>query len=463
MMLIETLQRIVGPKGWTTDPQSLEPHLAERRGRASGQTAIMVSPKSTAEVSEIIRACAAAGAAVVPLGGNTGLCGGAIPDESGDQVLLSMARMNRVRVVDAEDFSLIAEAGCILADVQDAAEQAGRLFPLSLSAEGSCQIGGNIATNAGGINVIRYGTARHQVLGLEVVLADGSIWDGLRTVRKDTAGYDIKQLFIGSEGTLGVITAAALRLWPSPANITTVLAGIGSAGAAVALLSRLREAVGDSVQAFELMSDRCVRYAQRHIPDVTLPVDGDHPWYVLTDIAVGPGTEALEACLMDSIESGLVADAVVAKNESEAAQLWRIRHSLSEAQKSEGASLKHDISVPTSRIADFVEGGKRLVLDQFPGARLVTFGHVGDGNLHYNISQPREMDGDAFLAAGCALTEKLYDLAVGLGGSFSAEHGVGAFKRRYLEQYRGGVELELMRRVKAALDPESRLNPGKVI
>jgi FAD/FMN-containing dehydrogenase len=221
--------------------------------------------------------------------------------------------------------------------------------------------------------------------------------------------------------------------------------------------------VGDSVQAFELMSDRCVRYAQRHIPNVTLPIGGDHPWYVLTDVASGSGLEALESALMKSLETGLVADAVVAKNDSEAAQLWRMRHSLSEAQKSEGASLKHDISVPTSRIADFVEQGERLVLDQFPGARLVTFGHVGDGNLHYNISQPREMDGEAFLADGRALTERLYDLADKLGGSFSAEHGVGAFKRAYLEEYRGGIELELMRRVKAALDPENRLNPGKVI
>lgn len=462
-MLIETLQRIVGPKGWTTDPQSLEPHLVERRGRARGSTPIMVSPNSTAQVSEVVRACAGAGAVVVPQGGNTGLCGGAIPDDSGEQVLLSMARMNEIRAVDAEDFSLIVEAGCILADIQSAAQQVDRLFPLSLSAEGSCQIGGNLATNAGGINVIRYGTARQQVLGLEVVLADGTVWDGLRTVRKDTAGYDIKQLFIGSEGTLGIITAAALRLWPCPRSNTTLLAGLGSAHAAVQFLSHLRESVGDSVQAFELISDRCIRYAERHIPDVSLPFDDEHPWFVLTDISVEPDTAALEACLMTSLESGLLSDAVIAKNESESAQLWRIRHSLSDAQKPEGASLKHDISVPTSRIAEFVAEGDRIVTEQIPGARLVTFGHVGDGNLHYNISQPRDAEGSLFLSQGPALTEKLYDLAIRLGGSFSAEHGVGAFKRAYLEQYRGGVELQLMRTVKTALDPDNRLNPGKVI
>ena len=462
-MLVDSLQRILGPKGWTTDPQMLEPHLTERRGRARGRTPIMVSPTSTAEVAEVVCACAEAGAAVVPQGGNTGLCGGSIPDDSGEQVLLSMSRMNRVRAVDADDFSLIAEAGCILADIQKAAQQVDRLFPLSLSAEGSCQIGGNLATNAGGINVIRYGTARQQVLGLEVVLANGTVWDGLRTLRKDTAGYDIKQLFIGSEGTLGIITAAALRLWPSPGNNTTLFAGLGSAHAAVELLSSLREAVGDTVQAFELMSDRCIRFAQRHIPDVTLPLDDEYPWYVLTDIAVGSDTAILESCLMEALENGIVSDAVIAKNDSESSRLWRLRHSLSEAQKSEGASLKHDISVPTSRIAKFVAEGDRLVTEQIPGARLVTFGHVGDGNLHYNISQPRDMDGEIFLSQGAVLTEKLYDLAARLGGSFSAEHGVGTFKRSYLEQYRGGVELELMKTVKAALDPDNRLNPGKVI
>ena len=462
-MLIDDLKAIVGPKGWTTDPEMLVSRLTERRGRMQGRTLVMVSPQETQEVAAVVRACAAAGAAVVPQGGNTGLCGGAIPDPSGEQVLLSLSRMNRIRKVDAADFSMIAEAGCILADVQEAAARAGRFFPLSLSAEGSCQIGGNLSTNAGGINVIRYGTARQQVLGLEVVLADGTVWDGLRTVHKDNAGYDLKQLFIGSEGTLGIITAAALRLWAAPEKSATLLAAVASADAAVALLGRLRDAVGDSIQAFELMSDRCVRFARRHVPDVTMPIEGEHPWYVLTEVIVGEDSGALEQAAMQSLQDGVIGDAVLAKNQAESDQLWRLRHSLSEAQKPEGASLKHDVSVPTGQIGEFVRVAGERVTGMMPGARLVVFGHVGDGNLHYNVSQPPGADAAAFLEDGRRLTATIYYLAVGMGGSFSAEHGVGVFKKAFLEEYRGGPEIELMRALKAALDPANTLNPGKVI
>lgn len=462
-MLIPRLKEIVGPRGWATDPEVLEPHLSERRGRVQGRTAIMVSPDTTAEVAEIVRTCHEAGVAVVPQGGNTGLCGGAIPDAAGDQVLLSLSRMNRIRSLDADDFSMIVEAGCILADIQRAAREADRLFPLSLSAEGSCQIGGNLATNAGGINVLRYGTARQQVLGLEVVLADGTVWDGLRTVRKDTAGYDVKQLFIGSEGTLGIITAAALRLWPPTGHTATVLAAFHSVQHAVEFLARLRESIGDVVQAFELMSARCIRFARRHVTGVTMPLDEACPWFVLTEVAVGADTSRLEEAVMAALDSGLLDDAVIAKNDTESAQLWRLRHSLSDAQRPEGASLKHDISVPTGRIAEFIREGDRIVAEMLPGARLVTFGHVGDGNLHYNISQPSNAAAEPFLAAGPSVTEALYDLAVGMGGSFSAEHGVGTFKKAYLDKYRGGAEVALMRAVKSALDPANTLNPGKVI
>ncbi|NIL93666.1 MAG: FAD-binding protein [Woeseiaceae bacterium] len=462
-MLIDALKEIVGPKGWISNPDLLEPYLSERRGRIKGHTLIMVSPASTDEVAAVVSECSAAGVGVVPQGGNTGLCGGAIPDDKGDEVLLSLTRMNRIRALDADDYSMIAEAGCVLSDVQQAAEKAGRFFPLSLSAEGSCQIGGNLSTNAGGINVIRYGTARQQVLGLEVVLADGTVWDGLRTVRKDTAGYDLKQLFIGSEGTLGIITAAALRLWPRPGNSATLLAALDTPEAAVDLLGRLHDAVGDSVQAFELMSDRCIRYAQRHVPDVTMPIAGQHKWYVLTEVVVGANPAVLEEAAMTALGEKVVEDAVVAKNQAESDRLWRMRHSISDAQKPEGASLKHDISVPTGRIGEFIRKGNRLVSDLLPGARLVIFGHVGDGNLHYNVSQPAGADAEEFLADGQRATEAIYDLAIELGGSFSAEHGVGIFKKSYLEQYRGGAELRVMRALKSALDPENTLNPGKVI
>ena len=397
----------------------------------------------------------------MPQGGNTGLCGGALP--SAGQVLLSMSRLKQVRQVDPNDYSITVEAGCILADVQKAAADQGRFFPLSLGAEGTCQIGGNLSTNAGGINVLRYGTARQQVLGLEVVLADGTIWDGLRTVRKDTAGYDLKQLFMGSEGTLGIITAAALRLWPQPSELTTMLAAIQTPQHAVELLARLRETFGDTVQAFELISGRCLQLVERNVPDAAIRADSIHPWYVLTDVETRGGGQLMEETMMDELDTERVLDVVVAKNASEADQFWRMRHSLSESQNPEGAALKHDISVPTGRIADFVDKGAQLVESMHPGARVVAFGHVGDGNLHYDVLQPEGADGVAFLEAGQELTTALYDLAVGLGGSFSAEHGVGLFKRPHLERYRGGIEIQLMRALKQTLDPRNTLNPGKVI
>jgi FAD/FMN-containing dehydrogenase len=460
-MLIEKLKAIVGPKGWKQDPADMQPFLSEWRGRAQGDAAIVVAPQSTSEVADIVAACAAASVGIVPQGGNTGLCGGALP--ASGQVLLSLSRMNRVRHVDPHDYSITAEAGCILADVQAAAERAGRFFPLSLGAEGTCQIGGNLSTNAGGINVLRYGTARQQVLGLEVVLADGTVWDGLRTVRKDTAGYDLKQLFLGSEGTLGIITAAALRLWPQPAELATLFAAVESPQRAVELLARLRDAFGDTVQAFELISGLCLDLVERNVPEAAVRVPAKHPWYVLADVETRGGDELMAQTMMTELDAGHVLDVVVAKNASEAAGFWRMRHSLSEAQNPEGSALKHDISVPTGRIGDFVEKAAQLVESMAPGARIVAFGHVGDGNLHYDVLQPPGVDGTSFLRDGLELTTALYDQAVALGGSFSAEHGVGLFKKSHLERYRGGVEIELMRSLKSTLDPRNTLNPGKVI
>jgi len=456
-MLIDRLKSIVGPKGWTTDPIDLESSSTEWRGVVYGSTPIVISPASTEEVSAVVRACADADVAVVPQGGNTGMCAGAVPDESGTQIVLSLARMNHIRHVDADNFSMEVEAGCILRKIQEAASDADRLFALSLGAEGSCQIGGNLSTNAGGVNVVRYGTARAQALGIEAVLADGTVVSSLRSLRKDTAGYDLKQLFIGSEGTLGIITAATLKLFPTPGAISTALVAIESSGDAVRLLAYLRSELADSIEAFELVSDFVFGLVTNHNPDLRLPFDDRAPWYVLLDAAVGNSAQPLENALAGAAQSGLLSDAVIAKNSSEAQQFWRMRHSIAEAERHAGKALKHDISVPVSRMEEFLALGDRLLEDLVPDAQLIAFGHVGDGNLHYNVALP------ASSANTEAVTTAIYELVDQLGGSFSAEHGVGRLKRHYLPKYRGSSEIELMRTLKKALDPKNILNPGKVI
>ena len=462
-MLLSDLQAIVGEGGWSTDEELLAPHLAERRGRVHGSTLVMLSPRSTAQVAAIVSACAHAGAAIVPQGGNTGLCGGAIPDLSGQQVLLSLARLNRIRDINVDDFSITVEAGCILADVQAAARDAGLWFPLSLGAEGSCQIGGNLATNAGGTNVLRYGTARQQVLGIEVVLADGTTWNGLRSLRKDTGGYDMKQVFLGSEGTLGIITAATLRLLPKYPQTQTALVALPSARAAMQLLGRLRAATADQVQAFELLSDTAMNFALRHGAGLKSPLAASHPWTALIEAATSQADTSFEATLMAALEDGLVLDAVLAKNNSEAQQLWRIRHAIPAAQAAEGASLKHDIAVPIGRIDEFLGRAEELLRDLLPRARVVAFGHVGDGNLHYNVTQPVGDDAERFLRDGEQASAAIYELVHELEGSFSAEHGVGTLKKAYLQRFRSSTEIKLMRALKQALDPANTLNPGKVI
>lgn len=463
MSLLERLQSVVGPGGWSTDPTELEPHLTEWRGNYVGRTLVMVRPRSTEQVSAIVRACAEAGVAIVPQGGNTSMCGGAVPDASGDQVLVSLSRMDQVRNVDAQNFSMEVDAGCILANAQDAARQAGRYLPLSIGAEGTCQVGGNIATNAGGMNVGRYGTARALVLGLEVVLADGTILDSMRSLRKDTAGYDLKQLFIGSEGTLGIITAAVLRLFPDPGQLSTALLGIDSAGRAVDLLGNLKVALDDRIESFELVSKRVFGLVTRHIANARLPFADEYPWYVLIETATGGDAELLENALAAAAESGLLIDAVIAKNEGEAAELWRLRHSISEAERQDGKALKHDISVPLSRMQEFLRRGDVLLKSLRTDLKLVAFGHVGDGNLHYNVVLPRDLSPEAWAAEGQRVSRAVYDLVHELGGSFSAEHGVGQSKRPWLAEYRSDSELELMRKLKKTLDPANILNPGKVI
>jgi FAD/FMN-containing dehydrogenase len=462
-VLVEQLKDIVGPAGWTSDAGDLEPHLTEWRDIWRGNTLLMVSPDSTEMVAEVVRACAQSGTAIVPQGGNTGLCGGAIPDQTGEQVLLSLSRMNRIRSVSADDFSLVAEAGCTLASIQQAAEDVDRFFPLSLAAEGSCQIGGNLSTNAGGINVLRYGTARAQALGLEVVLADGTVWDGLRTLRKDTAGYDLKQMFIGAEGTLGVITAASLRLYPAIRNPETVLVAVESPDAAVALLAALRNELSDQLQAFELIPARAVRFCLAHIPSCSFPLDLESPWFVLFETSRESTGDDFEAHLMSLHESALITDAVLAKNRSEANDLWRLRHSISESQKKEGASLKHDIAVPVAKVGELIRVAEAAVTKEVPGTRVVAFGHVGDGNIHFNLSQPKDWSAEKFAEQGPRLASLVYDVVDSLGGSISAEHGIGQAKREQLRRYRGETETGIMKAVKAALDPQNIMNPGKVI
>ncbi len=460
--LLDRLKAIVGPKGWTTDAAELQPHLTEWRGNFEGRTPLMVQPASTAEVSAIVTACAQAGVALVPQGGNTGMCAAGIPDDSGEQVLLSLSRMNRVLEVDAENFSMVVEAGVILADAQEAARAAGRFFPLSLGAEGSCQVGGNIATNAGGINVGRYGTARSLVLGLEVVMADGTVLDVLRSLRKDTAGYDLKQIFIGSEGTLGIITKASVRLFPDPGNTATALLGLASAGAAVDVLGKLKHALDDRVESFELVSARVFGLVEKHIVGARLPFTEPFPWYVLVESAAGDDAALLEEALAAELEQGRVLDAVIAKSKAEADALWRLRHSIAEAERQDGKALKHDVSVPLSKMQTFLEQGDKLLAELRPDLRLVAFGHVGDGNLHYNVVLPRELPAAEWRAEGERITRAIYDLVARLGGSFSAEHGVGQAKRAYLAEYRAGPEFELMKTLKKTLDPANILNPGKL-
>lgn len=461
--LLEELKALVGERGWSDDPEVLEPHLTEWRDVLHGRTPIMLMPATTDEVSAILALCHRDGVGVVPQGGNTGLCGGAIPDTSGEQILLSLSRMREIRQLDPASFCITVDAGCVLADVQKAAREAGLLFPLSLAAEGSCQIGGNLATNAGGINVIRYGTARDQVLGLEVVLADGTVWNGLRSLRKDTAGYDMKQIFIGSEGTLGVITAATLKLYPDPGETITAMLALGSAQDAVTLLGYLRDHFADRILAFELMSERCLQLVTGYVADLTHPFDPRQEWYVLLETEICGGADQVETVLGETLLKELARDAIVAKSGAEAERFWRLRHAISEAQKPEGACLKHDIAVPIGRMAEFLDAGEQLVEALAPASRPVVFGHVGDGNLHYNIMQPVAAEPEGFRASGRQVTEAILELATRLGGTISAEHGVGVLKKADLEKFRHPTEIELMRVLKQALDPRGILNPGKVI
>ena len=461
------LRTIVGAANVLEAEADMAPFLSDWRGRYHGRARAVVRPRDTAEVAAVVAACAQAGVAMVPQGGNTGLCGGATPLGDGAAVVISLARMNRIRALDADNDTLTVEAGCTLAAVQEAAQAAGRLFPLSLASEGSCLIGGNLSTNAGGVQVLRYGNTRELVLGLEVVLPDGRVWDGLRGLRKDNTGYDLKQLFIGAEGTLGIVTAAVLKLFPAIRSRATAWVAVPDPRAAVRLLGMLRAACGERVSAFEIVGRTALGLVLQHIPGARDPLAGAPAWSVLVELS-DPDVDApldaqLQAVLGEACAPGLAADAAVAASAAQAQALWALREDISEAQRIEGVSIKHDVSVPVSRIPEFLERAGAALAARWPDVRVVAFGHIGDGNLHYNLSKPAADDNAAFIARTAEVNRIVHDLVCELGGSISAEHGLGQLKREEVLRYKPALEMELMRRVKQAFDPAGLMNPGKVL
>lgn len=462
--LLDALRARLGAAHLLTAPEDVEPYLAEQRRLYRGAALAVARPGSTEEVAFAVRACAEAGVPVVAQGGNTGLVGGGVPRGG---LVLSLARMNGVRAIDPVGATATVEAGVILQDLQDAAEAAGLLFPLSYASRGSARIGGGIATNAGGVQVLSYGNARDLVLGLEVVLADGRVWNGLRSLRKDNAGYDLKQLFIGSEGTLGIVTAAVLRLFPRPRSTTVAFAGLASPERALALFARLRAACDRDLTAFEVMPPFGLDLVLAHAAGAVRPLAGAHGAYALIELASArpeADTRAeMEAALAAALEAGIVEDATVGASEAQNRALWRLREAMPEAQKRAGASIKHDVSVPLSKLPAFLSEASAACEAAMPGIRVCAFGHFGDGNIHFNLSQPPGMAREAFLGEWGRFNRIVHDIVHALGGSIAAEHGVGLLKRAELERYGDPVGLDLMRRLKAALDPDGILNPGKVV
>ncbi len=458
--LIDTLRQRLGADQVLVDAADTAAFLTDWRGRYRGAALCVVRPGTVAEVAAVVSACIEAGVPIVPQGGNTGLCGGATPDSSGRAVVVSLGRLNRILAVDPLNNTITVEAGCTLAAVQEAARAVDRLFPLALASEGSCQIGGNLSTNAGGVQVLRYGNTRELTLGLQVVLPSGEVWDGLRGLRKDNTGYDLKHLFIGAEGTLGIITAAVLKLFPLPRTQTTCWLNLASPAAAVALLNSARRAFDAQLTAFELVSETALALVLRHIPDSSRPA-APSPWYVLAEFSDAEPA-AVERWLAECLAAGEVDDGVLAASGAQAGKLWSLRENISEAQKREGISIKHDIAVPVSSIPQFLETADAALVAAFPGIRVVAFGHVGDGNLHYNLSQPDAADNAAFLASQPAVNRIVHDSVHALNGSISAEHGIGQLKREEILRYKSATEIGLMRTIRKAIDPAGLMNPGKL-
>lgn len=468
MSILAVLQEIVGAEHVLVAEQA-QAYLTDWRGRYTGKAQAVVRPGSVEEVAKVVKTCLQYDIPVVPQGGNTGLCGGATPNNKGDAIVVLLTRLNQVLEIDTDNDTITVQAGCILQSVQEAAAKAGRLFPLSLAAEGSCTIGGNLATNAGGTQVLRYGNARDLALGLQVVTADGEIWDGLRGLRKDNTGYDLRNLYIGSEGTLGIITAATLKLYPQPVAKCTALLALDDIDAAVKMLSRARSGFGASLTGFELMSNYCLTSVTKLFPQQKMPFEGpslESEWYALLEISdsesAGHARERFELVVGEAIEAGEVQDAVIAESIQQSKDLWHLRESIPLAEAEIGKGIKHDVSIPVSRIAEFVAKTNVLLQASFPGVRHIIFGHLGDGNLHYNVGAPLGQE-EGFLSRQKEIYEVVHNSVHAFNGSISAEHGVGQLKKDLLPNYKSAVELSLMRKIKRALDPNGIMNPGKVI
>ncbi|WP_291842077.1 FAD-binding oxidoreductase [Maricaulis sp.] len=456
--LLAQLKQVLGPKGWSQDAHELAPHVADWRGRYQGATPILLKPASTEEVSACVRLCYEAGVAITPQGGNTSLCGAATPM---GEVLLTLKRMTAIREIDVDNDSMTVEAGCVLENLQNLAADNGRLFPLSLGSQGSAMIGGLISTNAGGVHVLRYGMTRELVLGLEAVLPDGTIWSGLTGLRKDNTGYDLKQLLIGAEGTLGVITAATLKLFPRPARMEVAFCGLASADDAVKFLGLAKQVSGGAVTAFELMPRMALEMVLEHVPGTRDPLTGEHAWYVVCELSFGRADgarETLEDALGQGFEAGLIADAAIAENDSQIHDFWRLRETIAEAERAHGKAVKHDIAIPVSKMPAFMRQATEAVETAFPGALVVAFGHVGDGNVHFNVAAREPGADDDFITQAAPLSRLVYDLVDTFGGSISAEHGIGILKRAELAS-RKPVDVAVMRSIKQALDPRGIMNP----
>ncbi len=465
--VLAELKAIVGPAGFIDNPTDVVPYCKSWRDDWLGKVPLVLRPQSTEQVSRIVALCAKAGVAIVPQGGNTGLTGASQPHDDMSEVILSTSRMRTIRSVDTVNDTITVDAGVVLKEIQNAADGANRLFPLSLGAEGSCQIGGNISTNAGGVQVLRYGNTRALVLGLEVVLPDGRVWNGLRGLRKDNTGYDMKQLFIGAEGTLGVITAAVLRLFPKPTASETAWIALDSPQKGVALLGHMQSTMGEAVSAFELICRAIIDHLLNGVPGHEDPMTEKHPWYVLMNVtgqgAAGSLHDPLAEALASAMEAGIIRDAMIASSGAQAAKLWKMRESLAEAQVAAGGSIAHDVSVPVSRIPEFIARTDAALTAAYPGIRHCAFGHVGDGNMHYNPVRPADIPWDTFRRERPNINRIVHDIVAELNGSISAEHGIGRSRLAELAHYKSPVELDLLRTLKRSLDPGNIMNPGKVV
>jgi len=460
------LKILLGSKGWIEDPNIIEPYLIEERGLYKGKSELLLKPSNTYEVSNILKLCNEHNIKIVPQGGRTGLCGGTIPSDNGLEVMLSLERMNKIDEFNEENFTITVEAGCVLGNIQDKVEEKKLLFPLSLASEGSCTIGGNLSTNAGGINVLRYGMARDLVLGIEVVLADGQIWDNLTGLRKDNRGYDLKQLFIGSEGTLGIITKAVLKLFPFPSNIETALFAVPNTQAAVELLGLARSVSTDLLNAYELVSRLGMEMVLKNIPNTKDPIKDKYKWYVLLEFSSSSKNSMraqMETLFEIALNKNIVCDGVIAESSQQRKELWVLRDGLNEAQKPEGGSIKHDVSIPINNVSKFIDNATIQIEKFIPDSRVVAFGHIGDGNIHFNISQPIKSNKEEFLKKWESVNKIVFDIVHDLNGSFSAEHGIGKLKREELKFYNPKIEVSLMRSIKDTFDPKNILNPGKVL